>query len=37
VVGPTHFTVTRNVLERRRIFFRIIESEKSPISEYPTS
>jgi hypothetical protein len=37
VLGLEHFTVERNVLERRRIFFRIIESKASPISEYPTS
>jgi hypothetical protein len=37
VLGRTHFTVRRNVLERRHIFFRIIEARKSPISEYRTS
>jgi hypothetical protein len=37
VIGRTHFKVRRNVLEHRRIFFRIIEHRKSPISEYRTS
>jgi CRISPR/Cas system-associated exonuclease Cas4 (RecB family) len=37
VIGRTHFSVRRNVLEKRRIFFRIIEARKSPISEYRTS
>jgi hypothetical protein len=37
VVGKTHFAVRRNVLEHRRIFFRITESDRSPISEYRTS
>jgi hypothetical protein len=38
VVGKTHFRVRRNVLEHRRIFFRITESQTSrPISEYRTT
>jgi hypothetical protein len=37
VIGRTHFRVRRNVLERRRIFFRIASDRTSPISEYRTS
>ena len=38
VLGKMHFTVRRNVLEHRRIFFRITESQTSrPISEYRTT
>jgi hypothetical protein len=37
VIGRTHFRVRRNVLEHRRIFFRIASGRTSPISEYRTS
>jgi hypothetical protein len=37
VVGRTHFRVRRNVLEHKHIFFRITESQTSPISEYRTT